>query len=57
MGMYRETVGTDVQAYDEDLDDLAAMTPSEGSIPMGDGSDWQLQNSVHLVQYTNSFYM
>lgn len=33
-------IGTDVQAYDNDLDDLAALTPTKGNLLAGNGTDW-----------------
>jgi len=34
------TIGTHVQAWDNDLDDIAALTPTKGKIFVGNGSDW-----------------
>lgn len=33
-------IGTDVQAWDDDLDDIAALTPTNGSFIVGDGTNW-----------------
>ena len=33
-------IGTDVQAYDDDISDIAALTPTKGNIMVGDGTDW-----------------
>jgi len=33
-------IGSDVQAWDDDLDDIAALTPTDGNFMVGDGSDW-----------------
>jgi len=33
-------IGSDVQAWDDDLDDVAALTPTDSNIMVGDGSDW-----------------
>jgi len=33
-------IGTDVQAWDNDLDDIAALTPTKGNVLVGDGTDW-----------------
>jgi len=33
-------IGTDVQAWDNDLDDIAALTPTDSNIMVGDGTDW-----------------
>ena len=33
-------IGTDVQAWDDDLDDLAALTPTKGNLIVGNGTDW-----------------
>jgi hypothetical protein len=34
------TVGTNVQAWDTNLDQIAALTPTKGNIIVGDGSSW-----------------
>ena len=34
------TIGTNVQAWDNDLDDLAALTPTKGKLIVGNGTDW-----------------
>jgi len=33
-------IGTDAQAWDDDLDDIAALTPSDGNFMVGNGTDW-----------------
>jgi hypothetical protein len=33
-------IGSDVQAWDDDLDDIAALTPTDSNIIVGDGTDW-----------------
>ena len=33
-------IGTDVQAYDDDISDIAALTPTKGNLMVGNGSDW-----------------
>lgn len=33
-------IGTDIQAWDDDLDDIAALTPTNGTFIVGDGTDW-----------------
>jgi len=33
-------IGTNVQAWDGDLDDIAALTPTDSNIIVGDGTDW-----------------
>lgn len=33
-------IGSDVQAWDDDLDDIAALTPAQGNLLVGDGTDW-----------------
>lgn len=38
--------GTDVQAWDDDLDDLAALTPTDGNFIVGDGTDWVAESGV-----------
>lgn len=34
------TIGTHVQAWDNDLDDIAALTPTKGKLLVGNGTDW-----------------
>jgi len=34
------TIGTNVQAWDANLDQIAALTPTKGNILVGDGSSW-----------------
>jgi len=34
------TIGTNVQAWDANLDQVAALTPTKGNILVGDGSSW-----------------
>jgi len=36
-------VGSDVQAWDDDLDDIAALDKTNSSIMVGDGTDWVLE--------------
>lgn len=33
-------LGTNVQAWDDDLDDIAALTPTDSNIIVGNGTDW-----------------
>jgi hypothetical protein len=33
-------IGTNVQAWDTDIDDIAALTPTDGNIIIGDGANW-----------------
>ena len=33
-------IGTDVQAYDDDISDIAALTPTKGNLMVGNGTDW-----------------
>lgn len=33
-------IGVDVQAWDDDLDDIAALTPTDGNVITGNGTDW-----------------
>lgn len=42
-------VGTDVQAWDDDLDDIAALTPALGAVMIGDGTDWTADTTPTLV--------
>ena len=39
-------IGTDVQAWDDDLDDIAALTPSDGAFLVGDGTDWTAETGA-----------
>ena len=36
-------IGSDVQAWDTQLDDIAALAPTENNIMVGDGSNWTLE--------------
>jgi len=36
-------IGSDVQAWDAQLDDIAALAPTENNIMVGDGSNWTLE--------------
>lgn len=37
-------IGSDIQAYDSDLESIANLTPSKGRILVGDGSNWNVLN-------------
>jgi hypothetical protein len=37
-------IGTDVQAYDAQLDDIAALPVTDGNIMVADGSNWGAEN-------------
>jgi hypothetical protein len=39
-------IGTDVQAYDAQLDDVAGLTPADGSIIIGDGSNFVTESGA-----------
>lgn len=39
-------IGTDVQAYDAGLADIAGLTPTDGHIIVGDGSNWVQENGA-----------
>ncbi|MFP4459944.1 MAG: hypothetical protein ACLFSQ_10200, partial [Candidatus Zixiibacteriota bacterium] len=39
-------IGTDVQAWDDDLDDISALTPLDGNILVGDGTDWVAESDA-----------
>ena len=39
-------IGTDVQAWDDDLDDVAALTPTDGNFIVGDGTDWVAESEA-----------
>ena len=39
-------IGTDVQAWDDDLDDIAALTPTDGNIIVGDGTNWVAESGA-----------
>ena len=39
-------IGTDVQAYDAQLADIAGMTPTDGNIIVGDGSNFVLESGA-----------
>jgi hypothetical protein len=38
-------IGSDVQAWDDDLDDIAALTPTDSNFLVGDGTDWVKENA------------
>ncbi|MEI6090173.1 MAG: hypothetical protein WCR42_06965 [bacterium] len=40
------TVGTDVQAWDDDLDDIAALSPTNGTVMVGNGIHWTAQSGA-----------
>ena len=48
-------IGTNVQAWDDDLDDIAALTPTLGHQITGNGTDWQVQSkpAYDNRDYTN----
>jgi hypothetical protein len=39
-------IGTDVQAYDAQLDDIAALAVTDGNIIVGDGSNWVAESGA-----------
>jgi hypothetical protein len=39
-------IGTDVQAWDSDLDDIAALTPTDSTIIVGDGTNWVAESGA-----------
>jgi len=39
-------VGSDVQAWDDDLDDLAGLAVTDGNFAVGDGSDWTVESGA-----------
>ena len=39
-------IGTNVQAYDDDLTDIAALTPTDSNIMVGDGTDWVAESGA-----------
>jgi len=39
-------IGTNVQAWDDDLDDLAGLTPTDSYFIVGDGSDWTTETGA-----------
>lgn len=40
------TIGTNVQAWDDDLDDIAALTPTDSNIIVGNGTDWVAESGA-----------
>lgn len=43
-----KVIGTDVQAWDDDLDDIAALTPENGHIVEGDGTNWTTKDIADI---------
>jgi hypothetical protein len=41
-------IGTNVQAWDDDLDDIAALTPTNSNMIVGDGTDWVKESGATL---------
>lgn len=41
-------IGSDVQAWDDDLDDIAALTPTNSNMMVGDGTDWVKESGATL---------
>ena len=39
-------IGVDIQAWDGDLDDIAALTPTDSNIMVGDGTDWVAESGA-----------
>jgi hypothetical protein len=39
-------IGTDVQAWDAQLDDIAALTPTDGNFIVGDGTNWVVESGA-----------
>jgi hypothetical protein len=39
-------IGSDVQAWDDDLDDIAALTPTDGNFIVGDGTNWVAESGA-----------
>ena len=39
-------IGADVQAWDDDLDDIAALTPGNNFFIVGDGTDWTTESGA-----------
>ncbi len=42
-------IGSAVQAWDDDLDDIAALTPTLGAVMIGDGTNWISDTTPTLV--------
>lgn len=39
-------IGTNIQAWDDDLDDLAALTPTDSNFIVGNGTDWVTESGA-----------
>lgn len=44
-GFSGSAIGTDLQAWDDDLDDIAALTPTDSNFMVGDGTNWVKENA------------
>lgn len=46
VGAIAAAIGVTVQAWDDDLDDIAALTPTDGGFMVGDGTDWTVETGA-----------
>lgn len=46
-------IGVDVQAHDDQLDQIAILTPISGAVLLGDGSQWTIASGIYVENAEN----